>query len=127
MSSIITSIKDLIASFFELIFSVFRTAFDAVFGLLHACFDLVVGTMRMVLHTIGDTLEALGGIGKFIASESSVPEWSKFWNVTNHCYIRQCHRHRTDCWWRVRLFAISTSPRTHCQSWRQEIELGLKL
>ncbi|KAJ5653891.1 hypothetical protein N7490_000894 [Penicillium lividum] len=68
MSSIITSIQDLISSIFELIFSVFKTGFNAVYGLLHAIIDVIVGTFQMALYTVGDTLKALGGIGKFIAS-----------------------------------------------------------
>lgn len=76
MSSIITSIKDLIASLFEVIFSIFRTAFDGVYGLLHACISFVVGTIKMALYTVGDSLKALGGVGKFVASESFVPERS---------------------------------------------------
>ncbi|KAJ5898038.1 hypothetical protein N7504_008326 [Penicillium tannophilum] len=68
MSSIITSIKDLIASLFEVIFSIFRTAFDGVYGLLHACISFVVGTIKMALYTVGDSLKALGGVGKFVAS-----------------------------------------------------------
>ncbi|KAJ5636019.1 uncharacterized protein N7484_009332 [Penicillium longicatenatum] len=68
MSSIITSIKDLIASLFEVIFSVFQTAFGTVYSLLHAFIDFFVGIFRMGFRAVGETLEALGGIGKFIAS-----------------------------------------------------------
>ncbi|KAJ5945680.1 hypothetical protein N7454_002519 [Penicillium verhagenii] len=68
MSSIITSIKDLIVSMFELVFSVFQTAFDTVYGLLHTVVDAFIGVFRMAFHTAGDALEMLGGIGKFIAS-----------------------------------------------------------
>ncbi|KAJ5808040.1 hypothetical protein N7474_009309 [Penicillium riverlandense] len=68
MSSVITSVKDLVTSVFEVIFSVFKSAFDAIYGLLAAVFDLFVGTIRMALRGVGNTLEAAGGIGKFIAS-----------------------------------------------------------
>ncbi|KAJ6102769.1 hypothetical protein N7486_005196 [Penicillium sp. IBT 16267x] len=68
MSSIITSVKDLIASLFEVIFSVFQTGFDTVYGLLHAFIGFFVSIARMALHTAGSGLEALGGIGKFIGS-----------------------------------------------------------
>ncbi|KAJ5601304.1 hypothetical protein N7510_010838 [Penicillium lagena] len=68
MASIITSLKDLISSVFEVIFSVFNSAFNAVFGLVAAIAHFFVGTFRMVLHGAGNILEAAGGIGKFIAS-----------------------------------------------------------
>ncbi|CAL5872741.1 uncharacterized protein PFLUO_LOCUS7008 [Penicillium psychrofluorescens] len=68
MSSIITSLKDLIGSMFEVIFSVIGGAFDAVSGLVTALIEFVVGTVKMALHAVGSTLEAAGGVGKFIAS-----------------------------------------------------------
>ena len=69
MSSIISSIKDLIASVFEVIFSVFHAAFDATSGLFKAIIDSFMGILRMVLHTVGNTFEAAGGVTKFIASK----------------------------------------------------------
>jgi phage-related protein len=68
MSSIITSVKDLIASVFEVIFSVFRAAFNTTSQLIEAVVNSVIGTFKFVLHTIAGTLEAAGGVGKFIAS-----------------------------------------------------------
>jgi phage-related protein len=69
MSSIITSVKDLISSIFEVIFSVFHTAFDTTYGLIAAIVNSFIGTLRLALRTAGSTLEAAGGVGKFIASK----------------------------------------------------------
>ena len=69
MSSLITSLKDLVASIFEVIFSTFKSAFDAVYGILLAFVNFFVDIARMALHTVKGTLEAAGGVGKFIASE----------------------------------------------------------
>jgi phage-related protein len=74
MSSIITSVKDLIASVFEVIFSVFRAAFNTTSQLIEAVVNSVIGTFKFVLHTIAGTLEAAGGVGKFIASKSLLRE-----------------------------------------------------
>ncbi|KAJ5202077.1 uncharacterized protein N7498_006740 [Penicillium cinerascens] len=68
MSSLITSLKDLVASIFEVIFSTFKGAFDAVYGILLAFVNFLVGIASMALHTVKGTLEAAGGVGKFIAS-----------------------------------------------------------
>lgn len=85
MSSIITSLKDLIGSVFEVIFSVFHGAFDAVSGLLTAVVHFFVGTFKMVLHAAGNTLEAAGGIGKFIASKTSNPSYLGSRSANNSC------------------------------------------
>ncbi|CEJ62327.1 hypothetical protein PMG11_10829 [Penicillium brasilianum] len=68
MSSIVTSIKDLIASVFEVVFSVFNGAINLVTGLITGLVNSVIGIVKMALHTVGSTLEAAGGVGKFIAS-----------------------------------------------------------
>ncbi|OGE56396.1 hypothetical protein PENARI_c003G08920 [Penicillium arizonense] len=68
MSSIITSIKDLVASVLEVIVSVFHNAFDVTSGLLIAIVNSFIGTLRMALRAVGNIFEAAGGLGKFIAS-----------------------------------------------------------
>ncbi|KAJ5176128.1 uncharacterized protein N7482_002005 [Penicillium canariense] len=68
MSSIITAVKDLISSMFEVVFSVFRVAFDTASGLVTAAVNFFIGTLKMALHTAANTLKAAGGVGKFIAS-----------------------------------------------------------
>ncbi|KAJ5369771.1 uncharacterized protein N7496_005863 [Penicillium cataractarum] len=68
MSSIITSLKDLVASMFEVIFSVFNGAIDMVSGLIMGLVNSVIGIVKMALHTVGNFLEAAGGVGKFVAS-----------------------------------------------------------
>ena len=74
MSSIVASIKDLIASIFEVITFITNKAFGTASDLVHAFVNFFVGTIRMALHTVGSTLEAAGGVGKFIASQfSSIP------------------------------------------------------
>lgn len=85
MSSIITSLKDLIGSMFEVIFSVIGGAFDAVSGLVTALIEFVVGTVKMALHAVGSTLEAAGGVGKFIASKSSNPNYLESRISNNSC------------------------------------------
>jgi phage-related protein len=69
MSSIITSIKDLVASVLEVIVSVFHNAFDVTSGLLIAIVNSFIGTLRMALRAVGNIFEAAGGLGKFIASK----------------------------------------------------------
>lgn len=69
MSSIITSVKDLINSVFEVIFSVFHAAFDTTSELIAVVVNSVIGTLKLALRTVGGTLEAAGGVGKFIASK----------------------------------------------------------
>ncbi|KAJ6104705.1 hypothetical protein N7523_011025 [Penicillium sp. IBT 18751x] len=68
MSSIITSIKDLITSIFEVIFSSFKGVFDGVYGIIHAFFGFFIDIIKMALNTVKGTLEAAGGVGKFVAS-----------------------------------------------------------
>jgi phage-related protein len=69
MASIITSIKDLITSIFEVIFSVFKSAIDTVSSLLRAFFDFFAGIPIMIGHMVKGSLEAAGGVGSFIAGE----------------------------------------------------------
>jgi phage-related protein len=69
MSSLITSLKDLLTAIFEVIFSTFRSAFDTVYGILHALINFFIDIPKMLLHTVKGTLEAAGGVGKFVASE----------------------------------------------------------
>lgn len=71
MSSIIASIKDLVTSVFEVILSLFDKGFDVVYGLLDTVINFFVGIFKTALYTVGGALEAVGGIGKFLASESS--------------------------------------------------------
>ena len=71
MSSIITSLKDLFTSVFEVIFSVFNGAIDTVSGLVTGLVNSVIGLIRIALHTVSNLLEAAGGVGKFVASEFS--------------------------------------------------------
>ncbi|KAJ5129321.1 uncharacterized protein N7515_005360 [Penicillium bovifimosum] len=67
MTSIITSIKDLITSVFEVIFSVFKSAIDTVSSLLYAVFDFFAGIPIMIGHMVKGSLEAAGGVGSFVA------------------------------------------------------------
>jgi len=69
MSSLITSLKDLLAAIFEVIFSTFKSAFNGVYGILHAFLSFFAGIVEVALRTVKGTLEAAGGVGKFIASE----------------------------------------------------------
>lgn len=80
MSSIITSLKDLIASVFEVIFSTFKSAFNGVYGIIHAFFGFFIDILTMVLNTVKGTLEAAGGVGKFVASEYHLPNYSESLN-----------------------------------------------
>ncbi|KAJ6128501.1 hypothetical protein N7471_009718 [Penicillium samsonianum] len=68
MTSIITSVKDLIASVFEVIFSVVKNTLDTAYQLLMAFVDFFVGIPKMLEHTVKGSLEAVGGVGTFIAS-----------------------------------------------------------
>ncbi|KAJ5587734.1 uncharacterized protein N7459_003499 [Penicillium hispanicum] len=68
MASIVTAVKDLVTSIFEIIASLFSKAFGMANGLLHAFIDFFAWIFNMALHTVGDALEAVGGAGKFIAS-----------------------------------------------------------
>ncbi|OQD68858.1 hypothetical protein PENDEC_c030G02788 [Penicillium decumbens] len=68
MSSLITSLKDLLAAIFEVIFSTFKSAFNGVYGILHAFLSFFAGIVEVALRTVKGTLEAAGGVGKFIAS-----------------------------------------------------------
>jgi phage-related protein len=68
MTSIITSIKDLIASIFEVIFSVVKSTLGTVYDLLMAFVDFFAGIPKMLLHTVKGSLETAGGIGTFITS-----------------------------------------------------------
>ncbi|CAI7619604.1 hypothetical protein N7533_004452 [Penicillium manginii] len=68
MTSVITSIKDLIASIFEVIFSTIKAAFDAVFSIFHALFATVASVFVTLLNTAKDAVGAVGGVGKFVAS-----------------------------------------------------------
>jgi phage-related protein len=69
MSSIITSIKDLVTSVFEVIVSVFHTGLDMTSGLLGAIVNSFIGALRMALRAVGNIFEAAGCLGKFIASK----------------------------------------------------------
>ncbi|KAJ5673761.1 hypothetical protein N7462_009200 [Penicillium macrosclerotiorum] len=68
MSSIIVSLKHLIDSIFEVIYSIFSTAFHATTGVITTIVDFFVGIVQTALRAAGNTLEAIGGLGKFIAS-----------------------------------------------------------
>ncbi|KAF4764377.1 hypothetical protein N7455_010240 [Penicillium solitum] len=68
MTSIITSIKDLITSIFEVIFSVVKSTLDTGYQLLLAFVDFFAGIPKMLEHTVKGSLEAVGGVGTFIAS-----------------------------------------------------------
>lgn len=78
MTSIITSIKDLITSIFEVIFSVVKSTLDTGYQLLQAFVDFFAGIPKMLEHTVKGSLEAVGGVGTFIASEFLMPDdWGK--------------------------------------------------
>ncbi|KAJ5189663.1 hypothetical protein N7491_008292 [Penicillium cf. griseofulvum] len=68
MTSIITSIKDLITSIFEVIFSVVKNTLGTGYQLLMAFVDFFAGIPKMLLHTVNGSLEAAGGIGTFVTS-----------------------------------------------------------
>ncbi|CAI7581635.1 unnamed protein product [Penicillium discolor] len=68
MTSIITSIKDLITSIFEVIFSVVKSTLDTGYQLLLAFVDFFAGIPKMLEHMVKGSLEAVGGVGTFIAS-----------------------------------------------------------
>ena len=99
MSSLIASIKDLITSVFEVIFSLFNKAFDIAYGLVETVINFFVGILRTALHTAGSALETVGGIGKFIASESPTLSFLSARNSAN-LPDRQFHR---DCTSRGRI------------------------
>lgn len=73
MTSIITSIKDLITSIFEVIFSVVKSTLDTGYELLLAFVNFFAGIPKMLEHTVKGSLEAVGGVGAFIASEFLMP------------------------------------------------------
>ncbi|OQE23204.1 hypothetical protein PENSTE_c009G00988 [Penicillium steckii] len=68
MTSIIASIKDLISSVFEVIFSTITTAFDAVFSVFHFLLSAVTSVFGQVVSTLEDTLGIAAGAAKFVAS-----------------------------------------------------------
>ncbi|KAJ5383447.1 hypothetical protein N7517_001358 [Penicillium concentricum] len=68
MASIITSIKDLITSIFEVIFSVVKSTLDTGYHLLMAFVDFFAGIPKMLQHMVKGSLEAAGGVGTFITS-----------------------------------------------------------
>ncbi|KAJ5955574.1 hypothetical protein N7501_009853 [Penicillium viridicatum] len=68
MTSIITSIKDLITSIFEVIFSVVKNTLDTGYQLLQAFVDFFADIPKMLEHTVKGSFEAVGGVGTFIAS-----------------------------------------------------------
>ncbi|KAJ5466968.1 hypothetical protein N7475_004720 [Penicillium sp. IBT 31633x] len=68
MTSIITSIKDLVTSLFEVVFSVFKSALDTVYHVLLAFVKFFGGIPKMLQHMVQGTLEATGGVAKFITS-----------------------------------------------------------
>ncbi|KAJ5478682.1 hypothetical protein N7530_004191 [Penicillium desertorum] len=68
MTSIITSIKDLLTSVFEVIFSVVKSTLDTGYQLLLAFADFFAGIPKMLQHLVKGSLEATGGVGAFIAS-----------------------------------------------------------
>ncbi|KAJ5513100.1 hypothetical protein N7463_002652 [Penicillium fimorum] len=68
MVSIITSIKDLITSIFEVIFSVIKSTLDTGYQLLMAFVDFFAGIPKMLQHMVRGSLEAAGGVGAFITS-----------------------------------------------------------
>lgn len=74
MTSIITSIKDLITSIFEVIFSVVKNTLDTGYQLLQAFVDFFADIPKMLEHTVKGSLEAVGGVGTFIASEFLMPD-----------------------------------------------------
>lgn len=59
-------------SFNDFITSAFESAFDTLYDLLLAFVDFFAGIPKMVLHMVKGISEALGGLGKFIASESFI-------------------------------------------------------
>ncbi|KAJ6032763.1 hypothetical protein N7540_003495 [Penicillium herquei] len=68
MTSVIVSIKDLITSVFEVIFSTIKAAFNAVFFGLNIFLSSIASILKALLNTAQDVLRAAGGVGKFIAS-----------------------------------------------------------
>ncbi|CAI7641142.1 unnamed protein product [Penicillium pancosmium] len=72
MTSVIASIKDLICSVFEVIFSTIKTAFDTVFSIFHTLFASIVSVFGILLNTAKDAVGAVGGVGKFIANRVRV-------------------------------------------------------
>ncbi|KAF2753332.1 hypothetical protein EJ05DRAFT_490054 [Pseudovirgaria hyperparasitica] len=66
MAAIISSIKDLIASIFEVIGSIFKTAFNAVEGILRLAVNTVMSVVNMFLDLITGSLKAMGSVGEFI-------------------------------------------------------------
>jgi hypothetical protein len=79
------SFIDLITSGFEVIFSVFKGVFDLIHDILVAFINFFAGIPTMLLHLVKGTSEALGGLGKFIASKSSIPDCLKNHRVNSLC------------------------------------------
>ncbi|KOS44254.1 hypothetical protein ACN38_g4813 [Penicillium nordicum] len=68
MTSIITSIKDLITSIFEVIFSVVKNTLGTGYELLLAFSDFFAGIPKMLEHIVKGSSEAVGGVRTFITS-----------------------------------------------------------
>ncbi|KAJ5836021.1 hypothetical protein N7447_002047 [Penicillium robsamsonii] len=68
MASIITSIKDLVTSIFEVIFSVIKSTLDTGYQLLMAFVHFFAGIPKVLQHMVKGSLEAAGGVGAFITS-----------------------------------------------------------
>lgn len=73
MSSIIVSIKDLVTSIFEVVFSLFHSAFSLVRGVFTTAIDFATSVLNLVLDTVKGTLEAAGGVGKFVIGRPYYP------------------------------------------------------
>lgn len=103
MTSIITSVKDLITSVFEVIFSVVKGAVDTVYQLFVAFVDFFAGIPKMIQHLVKGTLEATGGVGAFITS--------RFLRLTPRGFnqltiARQHRRYKSDCIGQLWLYGL---------------------
>ena len=127
MASIVTALKDLVASIFEVIFSTIKTAFDGVYGVIHAFVSFIASIPGVILHTIKSILEAAGGVGKFIASEYYFLFYLQKLPILTTNANRQFARYRSHCRRRLCLSGISTSSRSYSQGRRQEVELNFLL
>ncbi|KAK3064134.1 hypothetical protein LTS18_009827 [Coniosporium uncinatum] len=68
MASLVHALRDLISSILETISAIFTAAYDLIAGTLHGIFSFCIGVVNLALETLQGTLNAMGGVGKFIIS-----------------------------------------------------------
>ena len=78
MSSVVKSISDIVTSVFELFGSIIQTVFNIFRGAFQAVFNFFSGIITMVLDFLRGTINAAGGLGKFVVGKwTRVANWTR--------------------------------------------------